>query len=197
MNKAFIITFIAIATYGCFYYLNQDIDAVSSATYAANKKITLPKESGDYKVNVVNGLKKYAVTYSDSFCRGGEIQTVEGIKALKKWGIETIISITPTDQERALTKQFGIKLVELEFECTNLPQETIESFCNTLKTSKKVYTHCHGGTHRAGALGIAYRMLKEGWSFEKASKEFVALGGYPSKDKAMLDAVKSYMEKRK
>jgi protein tyrosine/serine phosphatase len=166
-------------------------DAVSSATVPSTKTVQLPKPSADYRVYQVKGLHKFVVTLSPILYRGGLIETVEGMEALQKRGIKTIVSIVPSDQERAMAKQFGIRLVELPFPNEKLPFEVIDRFKEVLAQNEPIYLHCHGGTHRAGVLGLYYR-LWSGWSYERALKEFVALGGFPQKDFALLESVKEY-----
>lgn len=181
-----------------FIYFTNDIDATSSATPKRNKsQLKLPEKSENYQIFVVDGLDNFTVQYDNNFSRGGQITTVEGIKQLKKWGFETVITITPTDQERALAKQFGIKLIELEFSYQGLTHQIINRFLKELENSGKIYAHCHGGTHRAGILGVLYRIFKNDKSFDEAINEFYALGGFPKKDEAMISVIRSYLEDSK
>lgn len=166
----------------------QKEDAVSSATVVSSKKVQMPQKSKDYQVFQINGITKFLVSYSSTFARGGMIETIEGMMALKKRGIKTIVSIVPTPQEKAMAKQFGFKLVDIPFSNEVLKPEDLKLFKIILDEKKPVYVHCHGGTHRAGVLGLYYR-LWSGWTFNRAHDEFVALGGFPLKDKPLLDVV--------
>lgn len=165
-------------------------DAVTAATVVSSKDVQMPKKSKDYKAYQVNGLTKYVVAYSDNFARGGMITTIEGMEALKKRGVKTIVSIVPSDQEKAMAKQFGFKLVDLPFPNEVVKPEDLNVFKKILEQKESIYVHCHGGSHRAGVLGVYYR-LWTGWTYERALKEFGDLGGFIIKDKALLDVVKN------
>ena len=183
-----ILIVITLSITAIFFLKPQKPDAVSSATVVSLKKVQMPKKSKDYEAFQVDGLMKIMVSYSDDFARGGMIETVEGMEALKKEGIKTIVSIVPTPEEKAMAKQFGIKLVNLPFSNEVLAPEDLAVFKSVLEKKEPIYVHCHGGTHRAGVLGMYYR-LWSGWKYERALKEFVALGGFPFKDKPLLDVI--------
>ena len=57
-----------------------------------------------------------------------------------------------------------------------------------------LYVHCHGGTHRAGVLGVAYRIHKCGWPWEKALLEHGRLGGSLKDDHIMLASIRTLKE---
>ncbi len=183
-----------------FVNVTDDVDSVSSATSvvaSSNKGTKLPKSSPDYSISKIKGLQNFVVTYSNTFTRGGLIESIEGAEALKKWGIETLISMVPSDLERALTKQLGITLVELDFDKQTLTPEVLKTFTEAIKASKSSYLHCHGGVHRAGSLAIVYRVMFDGWEFDRALNEFVALGGHPIKDADMLAVIKTFLKDQK
>jgi len=178
--------------------LQSGVDGMTGATAKSKGDIVLPEKSQGYKVYVTDGLENFSVEYDKNFHRGGTIESIEGAKALRRYKIRTIFSITPDDKERALAKKFGFNLVELEFEFETIPDDILTKFVTTLNTSKGAsYAHCHGGSHRAGILGMIYRVVKNGWTVERAEKEFVALGGYPVKDKKILDAAKAFLKEYK
>jgi len=163
-------------------------DVVSSATVVSSKVVQMPKKSKDYKTYQVAGLVNFLVAYSPNFTRGGMIETIEGMEALKKRGIKTIVSIVPSSQEKAMAEQYGLKLVEIPFTNEVIKPEDLQAFKKVLDDNEPIYVHCHGGIHRAGVLGLYYR-LWSGWDFSRARDEFIALGGYPLKDKPLLDIV--------
>lgn len=160
--------------------------------------VKLPEPGESYKViGQVPGLKNFVVQYDDQFYRGGELLSIEGMENLKKWGIRTIFSVTPTDLERLLAERYGIKLIELNFDKKQgIPDTVLKKYLSELKTGNgPFYVHCHGGTHRGGALGTAYRVLINGWDIKKAMDEYKALGGNPTlDDKAMMDSIKEFKE---
>ncbi len=168
-------------------------DTKSGASVYTNKP--LPKKGKDYKVlGYIKGLKNFVIKYDEKLIRGGDVLNEKGIKALKKFGITTIFSISPTNTERSLAKQYGIDLKEIEFlNQKPIPLNILHMFIKECKdSSKKIYLHCHGGTHRAGALGVAYRMHVLKWNARRAIKEFAKLGGNLKSDGIIIESVKRY-----
>lgn len=168
-------------------------DAVTGATYKVDKNPTLPPKADGYEVvGKVDGLNKYVVKYSDKLYRGGQPVSGKGMKQLKKWGVKTILSVTPDDIERKYAKEGGFELVEVPFENgTPIPAETVAKFLAACKDKPgPYYLHCMGGTHRAGALGLAYRVHIEGWDYDKALIEFGRLGGDLKKDFQIAESVR-------
>ena len=170
-----------------------DADAVSSATYPADTDVTLPPRGATYKVlGRQEGLRNFVVRYDDRLYRGGQIVSQKGIERLQKWGVRTILSVTPDAHERKYAAAAGLRLVEVPFEKKRaIPKETLEKFLEAVKDhSGPVYLHCMGGSHRAGALAAAYRIHVSGWGFDKASLEFGRLGGSLKDDHKLLKSVR-------
>lgn len=174
--------------------IQSGTDSQTAATPKATGDVVLPKRGDTYKVwGVVPGLQKFVVQYDANYYRGGMFTGQEGMEELKKYGIKTIVSVTPNDLERLLCEKFEMNLVEIEFEHDGVPSDKMELFIDTLKDKPgPFYVHCHGGTHRANTLSYAYRRIVQGWDISKAKKEFLALGGHEENDKALLASVDAY-----
>jgi DSP-PTPase phosphatase fused to NAD+ Kinase len=171
-------------------------DAMTAATghATAAADMDLPPASTTYEViGVVPGIQKFVVKYDTDFFRGGDIKERVGIEALKARGVRLIVAVTPTDIERALAKEYGIALVELPFtKEAGVPPEMLQKFVALMDGSNApVYVHCHGGTHRGGTLGVAYRVHVLGWDWDKALVEYGYLGGDLQTDRVMLESVKT------
>ena len=186
--KTFFYATLSCALFFAFTCNAQKVHGTSGATKknkGKKKEIVLPPAGDTYKVlGELNGLKNFAVQYDANFIRGGDILTGAAAAQLKKLNIKTVISISPTDFERKFCKDHGFKLVELEFTKDPGPSaKTLLSYIEALRINPApYYVHCHGGAHRGGILGILYRVVKQDWKLEKATKEFVQLGGDPKKD---------------
>lgn len=168
----------------------KGMDAVSGATTKA-----FPPKADTYEVvGWQEGLNGYVVKYNDRMYRGGDVLDRKGAQALKQWGVRTIVSVTPTDVERQLAREYGMTLVEVPFEKTPGPApETLARFLEATRAGPGAfYVHCHGGTHRGGILCASYRMREEGWDFNKTAVEFGRLGGDLKADHAMLEAVRKH-----
>jgi protein tyrosine/serine phosphatase len=85
-------------------------------------------------------------------------------------------------------------LVEILFDKKTGPSSAdLHRFLQTIKTGTgPFYVHCVGGTHRAGVLGVAYRMHILNWPYEKAVLEFGQLGGDLKADHSLLEPVKAF-----
>lgn len=175
--------------------VDPETDAVSGASSDAYQEVIFPPPGDDYEViGVADGLKSFLVKYDETLIRGGEPYNGTAARTLKKYGVKTIISITPNDQERKFCANNGFELVEVEFSKDPGPsKESLDLYLQTIKNgSAPFYVHCHGGTHRGGILGMVYRMHVRNWTYEKALIEFGLLGGSLMKDHKMTGVVKSY-----
>jgi len=156
---------------------SSQVDAWTSAT----KKVydSIDQADTNYKViGKIDGVNGYVVRYDPLLYRGGEIVNRKGMSNLSRMGIKTIISLSTTDLERRLARQYNIALVEMDFGYELLPKEQVEFFRKVVREKDgPFYVHCHGGTHRAGILGSIYRIDKQGWACERALVEFHRLGG--------------------
>lgn len=175
-------------------------DAVSGASSKPGKAAMFPPLNDDYElIGIVDGLKSFAVKYDDVLYRGGAPYNQIAARTLKKYGIKTIISITPNEHEREMCSEHGFELIEMEFMNSPGPSpENLRIYLDTVRNGNGAfYVHCHGGTHRAGILGMAYRMHVQNWPFERAVIEYGRLGGSLLEDHEMIEVVKSYRKKEK
>lgn len=144
------------------------------------------------EIGTVEGVDSTVYRYDEGIYRGGDVVSQDGMNKLKDMGIKTIFSVTPTDDERAFAEKSGIKLVEVPFTKEGIPQEKLPGYLELLKDAEQpIYAHCHSGKNRGGTLLAAYRIHHQGWSFEKARDEFVALGGKDSEFPALMQSVKA------
>ncbi len=196
ITTALIFMTLLITTTSCRSPLGTKTDAVTGATPTyKHKKTVLPPQTGAYEViGTADGLKNYVIKYDDNLYRGGEPFADSAVASLKKYGIRTIISITPTDHERNFCKRNGFTLVEIPFEkTTGVSPSDLKRYLDVIKTkAEPFYVHCHGGTHRGGVLGVAYRVHIQNWPYEKALVEHGRLGGDLLADHIMLESVKSF-----
>jgi len=155
--------------------------------------VALPPDAGEYEVlGVLEGLKKYVIKYDDTVHRGGEPYTDSAARVLHDIGIRTIISITPTENERQFCKRHGFTLIEIPFDNSAGPSAAdLKRYRNTIKAGAgPFYVHCHGETHRGGVLGVVYRVQILGWPYQKALVEHGRLGGDLLGDHTMLEAAR-------
>lgn len=192
-TQAISIAFLSLATtlFSCTHS-TEKTDVVSGATIP-HDLIVLPPTNSYYRVlGHLEGLNNHIVKYNDNFYRGGQIYIEDlAVEALSECKIKTIISITPTDAERAFCASNGFFLIEIPFENKVGPTpKDYQHYAAALKNGKgPFYIHCKGGSHRAGILSAAYRIQFQDWSFDQALIEYGRLGGDLKTDHAMLQTL--------
>ena len=176
----------------------EETDTVSEASpHGYSKKLTLPPKGTDYEVlGVKEGLSGYVIKYDDKLYRGGQMTNGKGLDFLKSLGIKTVVTITPTDDERKYVAKEGMKLVEISFVKKDGPSDdNFKAFLDAVKASEgPVYVHCHGGTHRAAILAGLYRLWAHGWDYNRMAVEFGTLGGDLKGDHGMLGRMRKFAE---
>ena len=169
------------------------LDGTTGATTKETAKLPNKRKLDAYKViGVVPGIKKFVVKYNDQLIRGGAPYSEEGYKKLKEMGVETIVSITPDDEERVLAKKYKMTLIEIPFEKDKgLSKEDKRKFLNLFfQYDAPFYIHGNDSTSRAGILGALYRMQLCNWPYGKTMMEFQQLGGNMKKDQILIDSLK-------
>jgi tyrosine-protein phosphatase SIW14 len=110
--------------------------------------------------------------------RGGLLRG-DGLKALKKLGIEIVVDTHANDSsEERDVRALGMKYVAIPWHCPWPRDEVFAKFIKLLREnkSKKVFVHCRLGDDRTGMMVAAYRMSEEGWTAEEAMREMKSFG---------------------
>jgi tyrosine-protein phosphatase SIW14 len=110
--------------------------------------------------------------------RGGLLRG-EGLKALKKLGINVVVDTHANDKkEEGEVKALGMKYVAIPWHCPWPKDEVFARFLRVLDDNrgKKVFVHCRLGDDRTGMMVAAYRMAEEGWTADEAMKEMKSFG---------------------
>ena len=160
-------------------------------TACANQQAEQTSETILRTVGNVDGIDGTVFQYDEGLYRGGDVTAQEGMDALKKLGVLTVFSVTPTDEERVFAGRSGIRLVEVPFTKDGIPRDKLPLYIEQLKEANQpLYAHCHSGKNRGGTLLAAYRMHVQGWDFEKARREFIELGGRDRDFPSLLQSVR-------
>ncbi len=162
---------------------------VPPATVDAISGATPPTAPGS-----VQGLAGTIVHYDDTLVRGGEPDGALGMTALSGFGVQVIISVLDEPEDDALAAAEGLTRHQLPFEKDALDTSTLDRFAGLMEAAQgsRVYVHCHGGNHRAGALAMAWRIRGQGWDVEQAKAEFLAHGGDAEADAAMIAVIQEW-----
>jgi tyrosine-protein phosphatase SIW14 len=119
---------------------------------------------------------------SERLYRGGQPKT-GGVKKLAEIGIKTIINLRGTDEmtraEEAEAKAAG--LVYFNIPMPGLSRPTHEQISRVMEIVNAqeggpVFIHCKRGSDRTGTVVAIYRILRDGWTADKALTEAKRFG---------------------
>jgi len=143
------------------------VAAIAVPAFAQVKKVEIP---GVQNFNQVDAV----------FACGGATDAA-GVANLKKQGFASIISFRlPTEQgvaeEESAIKTTGIKYVHLPLNGAAPDPKVADQFLLAVsdKSNQPAYIHCGGGG-RAATMWMLKRVLKDGWTTERAAEEANAI----------------------
>lgn len=104
-------------------------------------------------------------------------------RALAALGVTTIIDLRldSKSSSRGYAEAAGLKFVNIAIDDHGQPTDSdVMAFLTTLdeNPTAKVYVHCAGGRHRTGSMVAVYRMVRNGWTLERAYHEMLAYDFY-------------------
>jgi protein tyrosine/serine phosphatase len=109
------------------------------------------------------------------YYRGGEPDARE-VAALATLGIRTVIDLQKDGDpsEPLMVQKAGMKFVRIPM-TTRIPPtvEQLSQFLTLVNDPlhQPVYVHCKEGRHRTGVMTAVYRMVKDGWTADRAFRE--------------------------
>lgn len=110
----------------------------------------------------------------DRFYRGAQ-PTAEDYKALKEFGINTVIDLRKDSEpySKSTVESLGMKYVNIPMTGWTTKDESVAEFLKVVDdpATGKFYVHCAAGKHRTGLIGAIYRLEKYGWDYNKAYEE--------------------------
>jgi tyrosine-protein phosphatase SIW14 len=110
--------------------------------------------------------------------RGGLLKA-QGIKALKRLGINVVVDTHANDEsEERDVQKLGMKYVAIPWHCPWPHDEVFAKFLKVVHDDKgkKIFVHCRLGDDRTGMMVAAYRMAEEGWTADEAMNEMRSFG---------------------
>ena len=134
----------------------------------------------------------------DQFCTGGQPR-IEHLEVLKKSGIRAIINLRlpsehRADEERATAEQLGLKYINIPVAFGDPKEEQATEFLRVTDDpeNRPVFIHCTAAI-RVGAFWMIRRVLRDGWSLEKAQDEATRVGLRESPH--LVEFARSYIAK--
>jgi tyrosine-protein phosphatase SIW14 len=129
------------------------------------------------------GLKIDNFGVVDGFIFRGEQPSGSDYARLAAMNVTTIIDLRldAKSDAREKAEAVGLKYVNIPIDDHKQPTDAdVAAFLEVLDeaSASKVYVHCAGGRHRTGSMLAIYRMVREGWTVEKAYSEMLAYDFY-------------------
>jgi len=122
----------------------------------------------------------------------------------ERYKIHTIVNLRSPDklkvdalarQEIAFAREHGMNFVNLHYGDPS-PEAQVEKFLALVSDSANhpVLVHCAAGKERSGVMVAAWRMRKQGWSFDEALAEMKSFGFEPEEKPDMRRFVERIAE---
>lgn len=105
--------------------------------------------------------------------------TAQGMKNLRKMGIETIVNLRSFNSDRNLIGSTGLGYEHLYMKAWHPEHKEVVRFLQIATNPKRapVLVHCQHGADRTGTMIALYRVSVQGWTREEALREMTE-GGF-------------------
>jgi uncharacterized protein (TIGR01244 family) len=121
------------------------------------------------------------VRVNSEFCTGAQPR-LEHLEMLKADGVKAIINLRPPNEHRAAeeearAKELGLRYYNIPFVFGDPKEEQATEFLKITDDpeNRPAFIHCAAGI-RVGALWMIRRVLRDGWTVEKAEQEAEKIG---------------------
>ncbi len=118
---------------------------------------------------------------NEQFCTGGQPR-IEHLAKLKAEGVKAIINLRPPGEHRAAeeeaaAKQLGLRYFNIPVAFGEPKEEQATEFLKLTDDpeNRPAFIHCAGAV-RAGAFWMIRRVLRDGWTVERAREEAEKIG---------------------
>ena len=126
--------------------------------------------------NIKNFLR-----HDKDFCTGGQPR-MEDLAKMKEEGLKAVLNLRRDSEydaaeEEATIKKLGLKYFRVPVDGADPKDEQADEVLRILadKDNRPLFFHCTIA-NRVGAFWLIYRVLKDGWSVEKADEEARKVG---------------------
>ena len=118
---------------------------------------------------------------NEQFCTGGQPR-LEHLQQLKNDGVKAIINLRPSGEHRAAeeeakAKELGLHYINIPVVFSDPKDEQATEFLKVTDdpANRPAFIHCASAI-RVGAFWMIRRVLRDGWSIEKAEAEAKKVG---------------------
>ena len=115
---------------------------------------------------------------SDTLYRSGQ-PTAQGMKNLKRMGIETVVNLRSFHSDRDEIGNTGLGYEHIYMKAWHPERKEVVRFLQIATNPKRtpVLVHCLHGADRTGTMSALYRIAVQGWTREEAIREMTE-GGF-------------------
>lgn len=138
------------------------------------------------------------VRMNNEFCTAAQPR-LEHLEMLKVEGVKAIINLRPPSEHRAAeeeakAKKLGLRYFNIPFVFGEPKEEQATEFLQITDDleNRPAFIHCAAGI-RVGALWMIRRVLRDGWTVEKAEQEAEKIGLRESPH--LIQFARKYIEK--
>lgn len=124
-------------------------------------------------------------TVNEGLYRGAR-PNLEGLRALKKLGIRTILNIenhrSAVDFEIREAKKLGMEVISIPLSWFWAPSDKDTARIQAILADTSLYPlffHCKYGQDRTGLMAGLFRVFHDGWTPERAYREMLINGFHP------------------
>lgn len=137
---------------------------------------------------------------NEEFCTGGQPK-VEHYEAIKGMGVKVVINLRQpsehrAEEERELVEKLGMRYISIPVIYGNPQDEQAHEFLRVTDdaANRPAFIHCTAAI-RVGAFWMIRRVMRDGWTVEKAEEEARRVGLREAPH--MLEFAKNFIEKHK
>lgn len=145
--------------------------------YACAARTTLAKQAPIELKDTHNVFR-----LSEKIISGGEPLSDDGLRALAKMGIKTLLSVDGKTPNAKLAAELGMRYVHVPIRYGGIKKDEVLKIAKTFREMKPpFYVHCFHGKHRGPAAAAVGRVLVDGVSREQALAEMRQWSGTAKK----------------
>jgi len=137
---------------------------------------------------------------NEQFCTGGQPK-IEHLEILKKSGVRAIINLRlpsehRAEEEKTIAEQLGLRYINIPVAFADPKEEQATEFLKITDDpeNRPAFIHCTAAI-RVGAFWMIRRVLRDGWSAEKAQEEATKIGLRESPH--LIEFARNYIAKHK
>ncbi len=118
---------------------------------------------------------------NEQICTGGQ-PTMAELEKLKQEGVRAIINLRRpseynAEEEAAKARELGLRYINIPVDSSDPKDAQVDEFLKVTDdpANRPAFIHCHSA-NRVGAFWMIRRVLRDGWSVEKAEDEAKKIG---------------------